>query len=1285
MMVPKKIYWLLGHSNLGLILEQERKHWLMRIQSKKHLQDMNTGLVYQGRIENIGSDIVMESEQLPENNTAIGAISFLSDVPEGVFVVDKCTFPHNPMVDGLMCCRINSMNFPTETETGKVNMNNYQLRLTECEEVIIPFGVSPDTTEVFAGRWLKTKIAPEAMVYHDITGKFDLNRHIRFKKDVTDATYYYPLDEMLQPLKIAEQEKGTWVSESVLSNEYIGLPLYWFTCEQSRIGPMLTFENNNDDSGNPLFYVSKEGNSGKYFACIYTGIAGEYSKSPNTPDGRSTSEWRIRVTPRHGRAFSPQGRFPNFIHRDIVLESTHTNQKHRVRMRLPDEETLVSMSGFSDWTFEDGDRSAWIPMDKFDTNCLSDFNSPLESVFNIQFNMAIPFANEIKESHICGLRCSSSNVSSDIHTAYPHDLNGHVGLPEHLRNTNGIPQYTCLYAIANTPEAKRVAAILLDPGRSPTQTPSGQRGLRIDSRLENPNTYRLEMDGGNTGVNLSHWAGKTWTWAIGPVRLTCRIPALSSSVSSLRLEIVSVVPNNEWISANHFSRNLTGTNPSQVYNTILTHPDAGAGPQMRLTFNRVFYNWMIGTGSMPDELLGRAYILSSDPITYMNNEQLRLEGDSFCKPGRTAARMCDVPYSVMQLVGIHGLSPTMVVDPRYVRSQASFREVDQHRILNTLNRRWVKPTDRNEEGQRINGTNMKGEFTFPIQQGNAFIFQSKELLDSIDLVNQNDFRVHIRTNPMVDPFMVQIAHIPNGGQRYAVGNHGQIVVGGFSFRYDVTEVDSYGTVIKAVLSVNASNPGNPNHEAKRINAANFDNINPAGVTRPYGTSPCTGNGTGLTVELVITNWNHIQPQRGEIHRDLFAMVKEEDGLWLYNYQFKRPPTTDVPQLGDWYKVEHVFKQEPEPFNDGIRGLTTKDAFINSVIPSLRRLSIGRDERHAEKDVVSAYQTSGFVNIVDRTRTPILVPQMKESHGLVAVDICKFYCHGIIQSTLDTNVSRTNKSVIEHLKNQLAFDSYLIWRWIDRQAGQFEYGIVMRSFNNFLSTDATSFLPKNDLKYQRFVHANSGTNVVWHNEWVGTMMWAYNPRSTVKETYVWDDRNGQISIERESFDWSTIDIRCDPNSREKLRLVDDQNRLLWNITTNNREQSDIGMNDTPLITVSGDSFLPVPIYRQPDFHEEWLNIGEDVTGPTYLQRRPMGNWQLVYPDIPEYSLRMMETSKTFVPIKLQAIRGVNFGENPTILDRYNNNVNPRTLLLDQSRSDGTRVRVFNPETKRYDTL
>ena len=56
-----KLHWYLGYNALALMTEQERKHWLLKTDKKKTLIDPVTRDQYIGQIDNMGSDIIIET------------------------------------------------------------------------------------------------------------------------------------------------------------------------------------------------------------------------------------------------------------------------------------------------------------------------------------------------------------------------------------------------------------------------------------------------------------------------------------------------------------------------------------------------------------------------------------------------------------------------------------------------------------------------------------------------------------------------------------------------------------------------------------------------------------------------------------------------------------------------------------------------------------------------------------------------------------------------------------------------------------------------------------------------------------------------------------------------------------------------------------------------------------------------------------------------------------------------------------------------------------------------
>jgi len=642
--------------------------------------------------------------------------------------------------------------------------------------------------------------------------------------------------------------------------------------------------------------------------------------------------------------------------------------------------------------------------------------------------------------------------------------------------------------------------------------------------------------------------------------------------------------------------------------------------------------------------LGRAYLLSNDELKYENNATTEHP-----KPGRTVARICDIPTSVVQLSNITGLAPTNVVDKQYVRTECSFDLEDKERLYNTLTDRWVRPTHLMSNGTSVYESIKK--------EDNMFIFHDIEDLKKIDLINHNNFRTWINLNPMVDPYSVSVSSIIERGSGYEVNNSGLIIVGGVSFTYIVQEVNESGGVTKVV--VGPSKEGN-------INLSNFDmSEGYSGISAVYGSSPLDGEGTGLKIKFMIDNYKDILTTRGEIYPDLFALVTNTDGLWLYSYIINQE-YKESPKLGFWEVVAKIsdYENSNVKIKDGYLSLT--DSYINALIPTVHELPVSLTENGKEQIFIEAMVTGGCVNIINKQYTPI----KKENSS--SVDLNKFITDGVRTSTAS---HKTFESILHvlNISELLTFDSYLLWRWIsttDPSNLKFEYMICRRSFNNYVSSDQISLLPENKLRYNKYVHTNAGTTVTWNVDTVGQLVWVYNPSSIILEKYTVNDY-GKLNINYIPSTWDIIDVR-DTSTGKTVDIVDNSGRLLWNIATNNPYQTKYEPDDNE------------EIYQQPEYIEiEDLRIGNDIKTINPMHN-PIGSWTLVFPRSHNYNLRSTSYEGEINLLELGVVRTNNLTDTAIISDKQGININDAMMVIDQSAS-GVKLKIFDKKTSMWKSL
>lgn len=1095
-----------GMNNLMMVLEQERKHWLLSTDKKKTSQDKRTGDMFTGVIDNKGYNVIAESQKVGKKYGFMNLIKFTNNEMNNVLNPDNAAFPYTNSLDGLLIERIISSQYTL----GTGDQVHYKIKFTNCEEVIIPIAGDINTKDVFQFSWIKTEVPPVMILLDPLTGT-PLEEINCSMNGASGITWYYPLDNALQPLPITKKSDNVYETNVVDTDAYIGYPLFWFNCNEYKEMNRLSI-----NGMNGLFFaVGNETSVTNNITNIYCGFT-----DTSTPSKTDLSTYKIICSPKSNRFINTNADFNCELKPEIKIVNK-TNGNEYVYQVHTDTDIKMTMTRNTGWTYVN-ETQYEVSMNNF----RNDKINPLIPVFNVNITASDISINKTTDTGAAGIAAKTTMYwSKDEENEYISGLYEWDGIPGGLKDRLNQGEGVVIYAVHNTPDSinpmdKQTAAIILDPGDI-NEYPDDEDTLSVD--------------------------------------------------------------------------------------------------------------------------IGRAYVLSNDELKYENNAK-----SEHPKPGRTVARICDIPTSVVQLSDITGIAPTNVVDKKYVRSECSFDLKDKERLYNTLGSRWVKPTHVNILGERIID---KYE-----SEDNEFVFRSLSSLKDVDLLYHNNFRELTNLNPMVDPYDVSVSSISNNGVGYAPDDRGKIIVGGFSFEYIVAEVDPSGGVTSVVIG--------PSNEGM-INLSNFDMPdNESGVSAIYGTSPVSGSGTGLKLKLNIANYSDILTKPGEIFSDLFALVTDSDGLWLYSYNIESE-SENVPKLGFWTLACKISDYDSSNIKIADGHVSLTDAYINAVLPTVHELPIGLNTKNKGSSFIQTCVTSNCVNIIDKQHTPISIDTDEYS-----VDMNKFVCDGVHTST--TNY-KTFESLLKTLRadKQLSFDSYLLWRWVsvtDQYNLKFEYMICRRSFNNYISSDRTSLLPENKLRYNQYVHTNSGTTVTWNINEVGQMVWVYNPSSTILEKYKLNSHN-KVVIDYVDSTWDKIEVR---SNGTPVQIVDKNNRLLWNIACNNPYQTNYEPEDDD------------EIYQQPEYISlPDLVVGADIN---YINtnHNPMGSWSLVYPRSSNYKIKNGNSETNIELIEMGCVRTDNMNDLSIIRDNKGNDINDSTIVLDQT-SSGLKLKVFDKSTLTWKTV
>ena len=1151
-MIPNKLLWYLGYNNLGLILEQERKHWLLKTDKRKQVQDKFTGDIFEGEIDNRGSDIKIRSSKLAFKNDVTSSLEFVDASANEILDFTNAAFPFSIGSKGLMFARITSINYPIET-TDELQYKNYRVVFNNAVKKTLAFGVSPYSSEVYAGEWLETSTPPTIQMMDD-SGDYSINVALTVK-DSTGVKYYYPLESGLQPFNIEQTGVGKYQSEDINDDAYIGYPLFWLSTTESRTGPTVELGSEGYNTSNMAYMVfSTEGNAGTmYSGKAYVNVDGTKSIGA-TPDLSLPSEWEIRCGCNSTETFSnSDADFNKAIDiTSIRFYKKSTGDTTTIPIVVGNDETnIFRMIKDIGWTYVD-ERTYKIDMSIFESNneAQSGITNPLKALFDISLDKSIPYYVENKSSlGYAGIEFTAANPIMDYDSRYPHDLDKWSGLPEWMGDSEtGVPEHMAIYAIHNTPmysetnpESRQVAALLLDPGVMKTTD---------SEELEN------------------------------------------------------------------------------------------------------------------DEI-GRVYVISNDDPVYENNAT-----SQHPKPARTVARICDIPTSVSDFLSVEGLVPISIVDPKYIRSQASYSEAEKERLWNVLNSKVVTPMAKDEYGNPIYGNS----------ESNPYIFSSIENLRKVDLINNNDFRKWINLNSMVDPTKVKLYSIANPGTGYQVNSTGIIIIGGVAMNYIVNEVDDAGKVLDVSVV--------PQDNSVLINLSNFDMQDGSdGITQKYGTTPVAGGdidnpipkaGEGLEVILKIEDYSDIMLKQGDIYDDLVAFVYEGDKLYGYRYVTNENNPLHSGQWSDPFEVTQ-FNRTNSNKNGG--GYSPTDAMTRFLIPNIQKINVCSQTDGRNLEPVIAMTTPTFINITDTNHTPIHLSG-DDTSTLSRVDLCGFHCDGLSGWIQIKN--GTESAVMDYLKENgnLDRDCYLIWKWKDDTHKEFRYGIIRRSMNNYVTTDTSTIMtPVNDMTYNSYINTNASTTVVWDVPEFGPMMWMYNPSYDRKEIYNinQDTRDLYISYTNEDAEtdanlisWKDVDVRISATSGVVEKIINDKNEFNFYVYTNNPVQA------TQLrSTYSYKEYEFTLIARQ----------GDKLTSST---KRPVGNWQLVFPRVNQYKIVSAGVQEGVYQseVKLRRlvpVEGEDLGTITNVLDSTGHNINSKVVIFDKKSTGGTKMKIFNKETNQFETV
>lgn len=799
-------------------------------------------LQYTGTVENFGAELLLETRKQRMNRPPSGMLT-ISEGLEQYFDIMPSDFINTYDQQNMLMAVVKP--------NAMVPYRTYQIHFSRCDEVRVLRSEASGDFPVRISTFIKTRSAPILYVdeYDAINGTTRRLEVPLFAGENT--TYYFAINAMTESL-ISEKAGSTILTVDI--KEHVGLPFIWFCADEMQMLPPLKTRNNVDRKGHPLLVP---GTNGQDTTFLYPYAYGEN----NLPDVKGIEEeawWYIKAYGDfHPAGNNVESNYNVAIKKiEFVLAKNAVYNKdviatHTIILDANQNDARVTLCryGNQSWGFRTpvpGDYDydgvtyknvtcAHMPLMRFN-DALKGDNPEMIPAFQVRFADKYYHMYESEINHMtAGIHVDYttdySDNSVDKKFGVIHDLGDFDGLPKYFKyfldRTIHRPHVE-MYAIRDDANVrnqkamdKQTAAIILDAGVPQNDLKEIAADMESVIHYDHDRVYTSDED-----------------------KIVSTVNFLSDVV---------------YVDGNHLADchcNDCADNPRFVYHG-----------------GRTFSLSIIEFD--PEMEMGRGYLITNDPASYENNETMRQQ-----KAPRTMARICDIPTSFSQLVNIKGVSPTLVVDPKYIRQGASYNEADFRRLWNDLQTRWYytfKTVPRRYGRSYITAIFVHDPTVFTDgPNGDHIETVYRETVFPDQYLNMMDTSSYTIT--LIDP-----------GNSYGINDTFGFNIGGVYLRGEVTELTDDGT--QGILSytiklddriVGMTDDGISTNLDVKIPLANFESQETV-----YALETISGNGKDARLKISIDSsiWKTKQRTTDGIIDGLFALVYDDtiDGIYIVPY------------------------------------------------------------------------------------------------------------------------------------------------------------------------------------------------------------------------------------------------------------------------------------------------------------------------------------------------------------------------------------------------------------------
>ena len=645
---------------------------------------------YVGNVQNWGSELLLETRKLRQRKPPIGDIH----INPGMAYRFNMKYADEPSTYLQDC--------PIAISLKDIGISNKKMYLLfeDCEPMYIPRPLDDGEVDTYKQLVWKTSIPPK-LYGEDSPGSdtFSTYTEIQVSDDnkIADSssvqvTYWFHntssvVDTNIDELKDNEtlmnrmmiEEITPYVSQTTGKTVYriksvniekwaVDIPLVWVTLSDRTDIPEFEMTNNVDKNGYPLLVPGIDGN-GNYR--LYPFVYGEDNIPPASDDLESS--WAIRVLSSENEEFK-RGVIDETNAR-ITLSKIQfvryrkggnpvTVEDHYEAIDLTWDIEKIRITVNRDWIVPS--KYGWFTFamrypDEWDFDGVLYHNPIIGIMTNYQDlhkyvrNNVIPpmFDMHIVEYKIYDWNWLSKNVNGGIHVDYTtnYSHNGVIkknGTIFNYGDADGLPPYFYYKLPRSVHRAHTELYLGRDSITDPNQNVENEQFVSLIVDAAVPQT-EIESNIDDFGSVIVYRYDRLY------------------HTDTTTVEMIS--PNNAISDVGYVSRELSADVTISDYNKCKRFIYHG---------HRTFSLDMMGLDPILE--YGRVYLSSNESTDYVNNKSATKP-----KPDRTVARICDIPTDLSQLISIKMVSPTLLIDPRYTRTEANFSKEDRSRVLQMKN------------------------------------------------------------------------------------------------------------------------------------------------------------------------------------------------------------------------------------------------------------------------------------------------------------------------------------------------------------------------------------------------------------------------------------------------------------------------------------------------------------------------------------------------------------------------------------------------------------------------